>query len=281
MTKDKLKYVVDASLFAERDFFSAMPNRLYKYRIWNDHLHQKILRDFEIFFPNPSRFNDPYDCGLPFRQDPNDLEVANIKEALERTAIRKFPNFNKVQIDEECAKQIMLILQAPEEYFQENYGYRPNDLSKMFGVLSLTPHPDNFLMWSHYSNSHKGFVVGFNTKKLVNQAFGKFKPVNYTNEIPFISVIDDKNHSLMDKLIYTKSIAWQYEDEYRITKVLKPDTSSYFTSETLETIYLGFNMPYEQKMEIIAIVQEKFSHCHVFEMKLNSERFKPETQQVL
>lgn len=30
-----------------------------------------------------------------------------------------------------------------------------------YGIVCLTPNPDNFLMWSHYSASHTGFCIGF------------------------------------------------------------------------------------------------------------------------
>jgi hypothetical protein len=31
------------------------------------------------------------------------------------------------------------------------------------GILSLADAPDKLLLWAHYSDNHKGFVVGFNT----------------------------------------------------------------------------------------------------------------------
>ncbi|EPJ44297.1 MAG: hypothetical protein OFPII_35920 [Osedax symbiont Rs1] len=31
----------------------------------------------------------------------------------------------------------------------------------MYGILSMTERIDNLLMWSHYADSHTGFVIGF------------------------------------------------------------------------------------------------------------------------
>lgn len=275
MTRDKVRYIVDDSPKAEEEFFKQMPSFLYKYRVWENDFHKSVLTKSEIFFSSPRRFNDPYDCGLPFNQDPDDFIPEKIMEKLESLAQKQFPQYanDEVKLKEECAKQLMLIMQAPSEYFQTNYGYKAEDLSKMYGVLSLTPHPGNFLMWSHYSNSHSGFVVGFNTKKLVQQAFGKFKKVNYTDEIPIISMLDTTDHSLMDKLIYTKALSWNYEDEFRITKIIKPDTTSTFTNDTIETIYLGCKMSYTHKIEIIEVVRQKFSHVEVYEMGLSKKSF--------
>jgi Protein of unknown function (DUF2971) len=274
LEKHNIKYTVETTEKAEREFFETMPKTLYKYRNWKNENHKKILTEFELFFPNPSRFNDPYDCGLPFRQDPNDLEVENIKRKLEEIAPKKFPQWakNKIKLEEECAKQLILIMQNPSEYFQINYGYRAEDLNQMYGVFSLTPHPFNFLMWSHYSDSHSGFVVGFNTEKLVKKAFGQFKKVDYKDEIPVISILDD-DKGLMNKLIYTKSKEWEYEDEYRITKILLPDTKLYFAPDMIQTVYLGNKMDFNHKLEIVEIVKENFSHAYVFEMDLHSEKF--------
>ena len=129
-------------------------------------------------------------------------------------------------------------------------------------------------MWSHYADSHKGFCIGFDTEKIVKQAFGQFMKVKYSDEIPYISIFDD-DKGLMNKLIYIKSKAWDYEDEYRITKILKPDSKVYFSPETISLIYLGIKMPLDSKMEIINLVKHRkeLSHVRIFEMTLGSEKF--------
>lgn len=276
MVKDNIKYVIDSSPDAKKNFFAQMPKKLYKYRVWENDFHKTILIKSELYFSSSKRFNDPYDCGLPYRQDPQDLDVEIIKRKLEQYAPRMFPHLahDKLKLEEECARQLMLIMQGPEEYFQNNYGYRPEDLSEMFGVLCLTPHPFNILMWSHYSDSHKGFVVGFNTEELVTHAFGQFKRVDYTDEIPVISIFDDRNNmQLTNKLIYTKSTVWKYEDEYRITKILGADTKSNFTNDAIATIHLGYSMPLQHRWEIIEITKQNFPHVEIYEMRLNSEKF--------
>ena len=39
-----------------------------------------------------------------------------------------------------------------------------NRLSRKYAILSLTRAPLNPLMWSHYGDSHKGVVIGFDTR---------------------------------------------------------------------------------------------------------------------
>jgi len=257
---------------SESEFFAAMPPVLYKYRAWNNQFHRRILTDSELFLSSPAKFNYPYDCGLPFRLDPNDFDPIKIKQKLEALAPKQFPFHTPAQRETEIAKQLFHIRQDPEGYFQEHYGFKRESLSSMYGVFSLTPHPGNFLMWSHYADSHKGFAVGFNTEILVRQNFGTFSKVYYENEIPVISALEMDIH-LMHKLIYTKAKFWNYEDEYRITKVLGPNSRVYFTAETLHSVHLGVFMDQKDKMNIIEITKQKYPNAHAYDTILGKEKF--------
>lgn len=254
------------------EFFRAMPQLIYKYRAWNNEFHRRMLSHSELFLSSPSRFNDPYDCGLPFRQDPDDLDVIKIKEKLESLAPKQFPQLSAVQREIEVAKQLFHINQDPQTYFLENYGFKRESLNNMYGVASLTPHPRNFLMWSHYADSHRGFVVGFDTPTLVRQNFGAFAKVVYEDEIPFISALD-MDTNLMHKLIYTKAKFWSYEDEYRLTSILRPNSKVYFTADSVREVHLGVFMDQKEKIKIIDMVKEKYPMAHVYDTILGKEKF--------
>jgi hypothetical protein len=251
-----------------------MPEMLYKYRVWDNPHHKRLLTDMELFFPEPKKFNDPYDCGLPFRPDPQDSYPVKIKQKLEELAPRQFPNLigNPKALEEEIAKQLFHILEDPDTYFQQQYGFNKDDLNLMYGVVSLTPHAANFLMWSHYADSHKGFVIGFDTKKLVKQNLGAVSKVKYSEEIPTVNVLEMDIH-LMHRLIYTKAKIWEYEDEYRITRINGPNTKATVNSSALQTVHLGVNMPLTDKFAILEIVKNKYPNARVYEMTLGKEKF--------
>lgn len=257
-------------------FFSSHPPKLYKYRYWNDTFHKRVLTDSELFFSSPKRFNDPYDCGLPFRQHPENSDPIIIKQKVEASVLGKFAHLahDKAALEEKCAKQVLLIQQNPESWFEMNWGYKPEDLSRTFGVLSLTPHPDNYLMWSHYSNSHTGFCVEFDTRKLVESVAGHFQKVKYTDDIPLFSIRDTLEDELLEKLVYTKSNLWGYEDEYRLSRIHKPDNAIQFEPNALTAIYFGCKTPYEYQMEIIDIVTEKYPHAEFKKMDLDKDSFR-------
>lgn len=265
------------------DFFKRVPPSLCKFRTWSDDNHKRLITDQELFFSSPKRFNDPYDCGLPFKQHPHNSDPVVIKVMLERSAPRLFPDLldNPKALEEKCAKQILLIQQNPESWFEMNWDLTPETMSKTFGVLSLTPHPLNYLMWSHYGDCHRGFCVQFNTRGLVESLGGHFERVNYAKDLPFISITDTIDNELLTKLIYTKSDIWHYEDEYRLSRIYKSDFAENFDPESLEAIYFGYNMTTEDQMSIIDIASKSYSKTQFYKMELDKNEFKLNAGQIV
>ena len=257
------------------EFFKKHPHSLCKYRIWSNKFHRRAITHNELYFSNPKRFNDPYDCGLPFKQNPHNYDPLVIKSVLERSALNNFPELKNDQnaLDEKCAKQLFLILQDPKSWFEMNWGLSPENLSEIFGVLSLTPHTNNYLMWSHYSDSHSGFCIEFDTRKLVESIAGHFQQVNYENEIPYISITDALEDELIVKLIYTKSIIWQYENEYRLSRIHKADFTVEFDPKAIVAIYFGCKMKYDNQLEIINLAKEKYANTKFYKMELDNKMF--------
>ncbi|MBK7871544.1 MAG: DUF2971 domain-containing protein [Saprospiraceae bacterium] len=72
-------------------------------------------------------------------------------------------------------------------------------------------------MWSHYSNFHGGFCVGFNSMSLYKTIGGMISKVKYQKEFPTHGIFDD-DIEFTQKHLFTKSLIWEYEDEFRIIK---------------------------------------------------------------
>lgn len=109
-------------------------------------------------------------------------------------------------------------------------------------ILSLTRNPLNSLMWAHYGDEHKGFVIGYE----VENPFFKCKESNlipvhkgnviYTKTKPFLEtstlettnlcnaidgIYEEEDHQtkdLIDHLFLNKDTIWSYEEEVRIVK---------------------------------------------------------------
>ncbi len=254
-------------------FFKTNPANLYKYRCWEDDFHKSVITNQELYFSSPQKFNDPYDCSLPFKQDPENSDPIKIKMKVEETASREFPHLSGKELEEKCAKQVFLIQQNPESWFEMNWGYTPSELHKTFGVLTFTPHPFNYLMWSHYAQSHKGFCVEFDTRLLVESVAGHFQKVKYRIDIPYFSISDKLEDELITKLLYTKSKDWCYEDEYRMTRIHSANVSVQFNPKALIAIYFGCKMPGEQQAEIIDLVKPIYPWALFYKMELSKENF--------
>lgn len=260
----------------KEEFFTNNPSSLFKYRVWDDVYHKLVLTNRELYFSSPSKFNDPYDCALPFKQNPENWDAEVIKFKVEEIAPRIHPGLSAIELEEKCAQQVMLIQQNPESWFEMSWGYLPEELNIRFGILSLTLHPKNYLMWSHYAQSHQGFCVEFDTRLLVESIAGHYQKVIYDNEIPYFSILDLLEEGLMTKLLYTKSKDWEYEDEYRITRIYRSNTVVQFNPAALKGIYFGYKMLPEQQIEIIETARLLYPEVKFYKMQLSQDRFELE-----
>lgn len=128
--------------------------------------------------------------------------------------------------------------------------------NQSFGVLSLTRQPLNALMWSHYADSHRGMVIGFDAAKagftalesnVIPASYGeiiytKTKPENIfslpsDSDLNNIGVdtakFDDGSYGFYKSAFLYKSVEWAYEEEVRVVKNIKcPPTASGFREST-------------------------------------------------
>jgi hypothetical protein len=123
--------------------------RLYKYRQDNDHTLQ-ILKNQELYFPFVKDFNDPFDCRVMV--DWNGSDENNWRALAEREYIPEpirqgaLEGLRSIGFDANKIKQL---------YDKSEF--------KTVVIYCLSEIRDNILMWSHYTNSHRGICLGFET----------------------------------------------------------------------------------------------------------------------
>ncbi|MHC6199651.1 DUF2971 domain-containing protein [Elizabethkingia miricola] len=93
------------------------------------------------------------------------------------------------------------------------------------GIYSLSKNIDNEILWSLYSDSHRGFAIEYDLDKLIEDFnFNKDIPlvsivnVQYTDHPPKSNIIENaikRKHDLTP-LLGTKSIPWKNENELRL-----------------------------------------------------------------
>lgn len=124
---------------------------------------------------------------------------------------------------------LMLLLEEEKQYVKLKTSWNK-------GIISLSGSKDNLLMWSHYSNEHKGGVIEFtfeieygrhsrtpvqrgffNTLADNNYQYGEVKYKK--NRSIDTSLLDGEGYKLtsqiMDRLAFVKSNDWMYEEEHR------------------------------------------------------------------
>ena len=162
--------------------------KLYKYRTINQ-FSLDIARNQRLFLSLVSELNDPYDVLIKSAATMHKIEYYTDDQGnrLEPKYTSEFWNIN-------------------------------GDLAKK-KVCALSSLKDSVLMWSHYSNSHKGIVFEIEVDdKYIHK-------INYISEENFFKETDNFCEKLKQKTITEedwnlyyryKVKEWEYEEEYRI-----------------------------------------------------------------
>jgi len=152
-------------------------------------------------------------------------------------------------------------------------------------VVCLSEIHDDLLMWGHYTKEHRGGVLRFKSGNDLMIGDVEIRKIGYSEERPdnnfFLDFVDyllkiDVSRFDMAKHLWTKSIHWKYEFEWRLARVASnEDEMEYhgFPPEALEKIYLGCKINPEDKLKVLGLVKNKFSHVKVFQAFTNSKRY--------
>lgn len=117
------------------------------------------------------------------------------------------------------------------------------ETAKDFGIFSLSKTYNSNLLWAHYANSHNGFCIEYDIEMLKQYPLKTeaFLDVLYEKNIPIVNIKDFTDEKiLVQKLFATKSIDWQYEEEFRIITGRQGFYSHY--SMAIKSIYFGYKI---------------------------------------
>jgi hypothetical protein len=228
--------------------------KLYKYLEYNDN-SLKIITEGTIKFSDPTKFNDPFDCQPCY--DPSIAEhIAKTRSDL-MNAAADYRGISIEHLMEENPKQRLANVMESGQYSFE--------MASSVGICSLTRDPLNLLMWAHYADDHKGFVVEFNIPEesiepLNNpmQLFELLIPqkVLYVPEMPIILPTDNIDEQLTKQYL-TKGLAWKYESEDRVIDyVRKSGIHKYDQKSILCSVITGLKMKPENFKNIKEKVDE-------------------------
>jgi len=224
-----------------------------------------VLEDSRIRFTQPAALNDPYEtlpCFIEYAQ--------GLIDQIHQQAVDKFG----LQAAEQSLNQRPLLV-------AKKLLETPKTLSKYFVILSLSKICDNSLMWSHYADSHRGFVIGFDASNYFfkpgnGKANDGLEEVRYSNKRHIVpnggyKSLDDPNlRKANSEMFFTKSLDWSYEQEMRIlahpksADVTLPSTNEFdiclfnFPKDSVKEVIFGFRMSESDRHRLFDLVKLKY-----------------------
>lgn len=234
------------------------PEIVYKYRNWTSEYNKNVLLKNQLYLSSPKDFNDPFDFRIPDNWnllDSPDKVVQYVDGVIERQ--RDSIIAKGLDLDLERKRMVMKVSDTTTfQKEREKLLFVQQDIH--FGVLSLSVRWDSILMWSHYSDFHKGYCIGIYEEKLRNSGlFGKGGPVSYYAKFPELNPLDEDKLKKSFIQTHSKADNWCYEKEYRLEKLFYPDPPTQndrivtITDDFITDVTIGLCTPIDHKKEII------------------------------
>ena len=274
-----------------------------------------ILQNCLIRFTQPKALNDPFE-GRPnfhtttegfasvfadtIRQKPRMWEDCRRKT---QTDLDRHTFADTVEGNPDYAAQLYRSLGSQRSLFdlQERLYDLPERLYKLYnrvGILSLSETPDNRLMWVHYAEEHKGFVLmldgshdffkGSNSSPEIAKGFAKPEPVQYKSERPQTAIEAPPRDILL-----IKDSDWEYEKEWRYLKHIDdaaklcgdptlPVALFRLSPKCIRDIILGYNSSKELKNRIVALRRDdpEFGHLRIQQAFISKMHYQVEIVEI-
>lgn len=136
-----------------------------------------------------------------------------------------------------------------------------------YGIVCYTSEFSNTLLWSHYADNHKGMCLVFDVENK-----DKLYKVKYQERFPEINLTDDANtHEEIKTIVTTKSIDWEYENEYRQVFIMKNMLYKY-PGELVEIIF-GCRTPYDDIKMVSNIAVSKNKNIKISKMHMDNATY--------
>jgi len=176
-----------------------------------------LIVDSELCCVSPSKFNDPLDCQIPIVLRGTKQKK---REYLRSVIKRQNPDIRVADM-KQAARDLQKSLKT--KIGKTAFNTRNNERNNRYGIVSLSKHPDNMLMWAYYPDSHTGIGIRFNMDvDLLARTSEILIPIEmqYEHEMPENNILDIKsNHvGFITTAFGIKSKAWDHEDEWRHVK---------------------------------------------------------------
>ena len=236
-----------------------VPRYLYKFRSPTEYT-DLIIRNSALHYSRPQTFNDPFDCRLS-------LDFNNTRAEILHYLQRRRPKVPKEYI----AKLLLTWSQDREAFKQRINGVLHRSLAE-HGICCFAPDASSVLMWSHYTESHRGLCLKFDLLADPSAFSIPFK-VEYHEEYPKWNHFTSAEGDTVTKMITSKAKAWEYEQEYRVLKFNDPGNCR-FKKEALVEVIFGCQATVDYIAKIKGLVKAvKMDHVQFKQASISQDRF--------
>lgn len=214
-----------------------IPETIYKYLPINEYTFKNLLNN-QIWFSSPKDFNDPFDCKMFKLAKPSRKNLEDF-----------FTKQNKT------FKQINNITNDYYKNTEDNLKHAQETVKKYiedYSIACFSCTKDNILMWSHYSDNHKGICLTFDSVNLfkkslyINKTILNLLRVKYVPDYPEINFLDTKRFRKdVYKMFKYKYNFWRKEKEIRFISEKRGLIS--FNKEALLEINFGCKLEEEER----------------------------------
>lgn len=143
-----------------------MNNSLYRYRSVDKRTLEGLVKN-EFYFTSPEDFNDPFDCKNLFSF--KDSKDSDFRQFLRGQLKYENPHLSPKEITTKVkaiiSSGIYRNKQTQEEQLKR-WGKILDEESNKLGIVCLSKKHNDILMWSHYSNKHRGICLKFDKETL-------------------------------------------------------------------------------------------------------------------
>lgn len=253
-----------------------LPPKLYKYQSFNEYSLNNLRRG-AFWFSKPENFNDPFDCNINFQL--GDVTEENL-ELLFTSLREEAPN--KKDFDRIYHSDGRVTKLFRDKVLEGSRNATALLLERKFSILGVTCFSeinDDILMWSHYTSSHQGFCLEFDTTKFPFMRTDNpdkdnaIEKVDYSDSYPVMSLKELALNQLpyfSQNLLAKKSSHWAYEREWRLFSKYGNAELDY-DKEALTGVYLGCKISEENKEIIKSILGNSIP---IYEMQKSTTEFK-------
>lgn len=256
-----------------------IPKFLYKFHSLNNFSYSSLICR-QVYFSKLTELNDPFEMFFSTSSYPaGTFDLNSLLDAMRIVAVEAPEQFGGREFSE-IEAHFRSSPDAVEEMLQQIFsGSSLLDIARNklkdhgFYCLSgdLQNVLSNILMWSHYTSNFKGYVLKFDTFKLIKS----LEMLNTSNKFAFMPVdYLDAPHAVTpsSNLIQTSANAvvsiqkkhrlWDYENEYRF---ISDEKGLYnFASDALDSIYIGHSLSVAEKNSLVEITKSFYPQAQKY-----------------